>query len=229
MYQDRLMSSPDKEVTKCLEQVRVIESILEELEEEHLQSGEWPPELDAFLQNVLEFKAAEKDLYEAALGESSGKGRIKEYLSQHQGEVVTSEELSRVSGIKEFARRVRELRNERGFVIDSTRTRADLGPHEYVFVEIREQQEKSRIDGATRNEYLKENPACEHCGFNPQEHNDVVGEKRYLEVDHIKPYSDFKSPKKANSFNNLQTLCNVCHRSKGTADNMWNQRNDEDE
>lgn len=219
----RMCPSDDK-VQKTLSRARELVHSLEELEGTDVQPGAWNSRLDDFLHSVLELKDAEKELYAAALDESSGKGRIREYLKQHEGEVVTSEELSRVSGIKEFARRIRELRNEEGFVIDSTRTHADLGSHEYIFVEIRDQQRKSRLHGAIREAYLDEHPACERCGFNPKEHNEAVGEKRFLEVDHIDPYSEFDNSDEANDFDNLQTLCNVCHNSKGTSDNMWNRR-----
>jgi 5-methylcytosine-specific restriction endonuclease McrA len=218
------MASSDESVERCLDRAEEIVAVVDELQEESRGTNEWSDTLDEFIERVLAFKSAEKDLYASVLGESSGKGRIREFLKRHRGDVVTSEQLARVSGIKEYARRVRELRNEEGFVIDSTRTRADLGPHEYVLVEVRDVEKKSRITAETREAYLDEHGACERCGFDPSEHNEVVGEKRFLEVDHIEPFSEFSDSDAANAFENLQTLCNVCHDSKGTADNMWNRR-----
>lgn len=42
----------------------------------------------------------------------SGRTRILHYLQQRENEVVTGEELSRVAGIRDWARRVRELRKD---------------------------------------------------------------------------------------------------------------------
>lgn len=50
-------------------------------------------------------------------GEMSGKKRILEYLRAHTGAVVAGNELMAVSGISEYARRVRELRVEEGWPI----------------------------------------------------------------------------------------------------------------
>ena len=223
------MADTEPAVERCLEQSEQLVTVLERLQRKDLEPGTWDEDIDDFMTHMLALQDAETDLYEAVLGQRSGKGRIRAYLRQHQGDVVTSEELSRVSGIKEFARRVRELRNEEGFVIDTTRTRADLGPHEYVFVEVRDTASKSRISAGTREAYLDDHPACERCGFDPSEHNEAAGEKRYLEVDHIEPYTEFADSDAANAFENLQTLCNHCHTSKGTADNMWNRRGSDDQ
>ena len=43
--------------------------------------------------------------------ESSSRARILRYLRAYQGEVIDGDELMVVSGISEYARRIRELRN----------------------------------------------------------------------------------------------------------------------
>ena len=71
--------------------------------------------------------------------------RMLEYLQLHLGEVVSRHELAGVAGIDDWARRVRELRVEHGWRIDSNETRDDLRPGQYVLsapepdVELREQ------------------------------------------------------------------------------------------
>lgn len=60
------------------------------------------------------------------------KPRILFYLRSRVGVTVDKEELSGVSGIYEWARRVRELRVEDGWRISSDKTRDDLRPGQYV-------------------------------------------------------------------------------------------------
>jgi hypothetical protein len=60
------------------------------------------------------------------------KPRLLAYLKLTQGQVVDKDELSGVSGIHEWARRVRELRVEEGWPISSDQTRDDLRPGQYV-------------------------------------------------------------------------------------------------
>ncbi len=60
------------------------------------------------------------------------KDRILLYLQANLGVVVGKDELSGVSGIYEWARRVRELRVEDGWSISSATNRDDLRPGQYV-------------------------------------------------------------------------------------------------
>ena len=161
----------------------------------------------------------ETELYAAILDESSGKGRIREYLRDKIGEPVRSERLARISGISEYARRVRELRNEEGFVIDSTRTRSELGQNDYFVVEIREVEKKSRFSAQARFEQLEQEENCEVCGRG-KDHPEVG----YMEVDHIESFVDYDDPEKVNNPDNLRTLCNQCHHGKSASDNIANRR-----
>lgn len=63
------------------------------------------------------------------------KERILAYLRLRQGRVVTKAELSGVSGIFEWARRIRELRVEEGWPILSDKTSSTLRPGEYLLEE----------------------------------------------------------------------------------------------
>lgn len=178
--------------------------------------------IDRIIEEMQEVTELEKHLYAEAFGETDARGRIAAYLRANEHEVVTSQDISRVSGIDSYDRRLRELRNHYGFVIASTRTNAELSADEYVLVEVRDNESKRRIDSATRDEYISENPFCEKCGFRPSEHNsDEIDGNRYLEVDHIVPFESFDDSEKANDPSNLQTLCNVCHNDKGAANNRW--------
>ena len=68
-----------------------------------------------------------------ALGLPSGAhDRILRYLRLRIGEVVDKDELEGVAGISEWARRVRELREDDGWQISTNSNRGDLRPGEYV-------------------------------------------------------------------------------------------------
>lgn len=180
-------------------------------------------ELGNFVTVMQNIVTSEKELYESLFDSESAKERIAMYLKHRRREPVKSAELARIAGIKDYTRRIRELRNERGFIIATARTNAELAQDEYVLVEVRDVGDKRRLDGQTRDSYLKQNPRCEQCGFDPREHNaDDISGNRYLEVDHIKAYEKFDTSEKANDFDNLQTLCNICHNGKGSSNNRWN-------
>lgn len=63
---------------------------------------------------------------------AAGKDRLLRYLILTKGKVVDKDELSGVSGIYEWARRLRELRLEDGWSIASDKSRPDLRPGQYV-------------------------------------------------------------------------------------------------
>ena len=71
------------------------------------------------------------------LDATGAQSRILRYLQLRLGETVTKEELSGVAGIFEWARRVRELREDHGWAIHSAVTRDDLRMGEYVLVSDR--------------------------------------------------------------------------------------------
>ncbi len=58
---------------------------------------------------------------------------ILEFFLQNIGVVLTSRQIQEASGgASEWARRVRELRNEEGYQILSHKDRADLKPNQYL-------------------------------------------------------------------------------------------------
>lgn len=63
----------------------------------------------------------------------SSKQLILEYFIENLGRVLESREIQAASGgAVEWARRVRELRNEEGYQILSHKDRADLKPNQYL-------------------------------------------------------------------------------------------------
>lgn len=77
--------------------------------------------------------------HEAGITARGAQERIRQYLIMYPGTTIDSEELQVVSGIAEFARRVRELRIEQGYQIASgaspdPETGIDLKPDQYMLV-----------------------------------------------------------------------------------------------
>ncbi|MFC4448087.1 HNH endonuclease [Halorussus aquaticus] len=202
-----------------LEKAQTVVDELEAIDPEEVTRENWEDNFANYMEAIDELNDHQPDLYAAIFQESSGKGRIREYLRDKIGEPVRSERLAQISGISEYARRVRELRNQEGFVIDSTRTRSELGQNDYFVVEIRDIEEKSRISAQTRYEQLERQSNCEICGRDAH-HPDV----RYMEVDHIESFVDYDNSDAVNDPDNLRTLCNECHHGKSASDNIANRR-----
>ncbi len=71
---------------------------------------------------------------DGCFGIVSARARILQYMRGRLGEVVTKDALQGVAGISEWARRVRELREDEGWVIHSHITDLSMSPGEYRLV-----------------------------------------------------------------------------------------------
>ncbi|MGW4442318.1 HNH endonuclease [Streptomyces sp. NPDC004682] len=104
--------------------------VLERAEEASVDRGAWLE----FAAELGGWSARLRDgLNEAnkGLGIASGREAILLYLLRHVGEPVPADALAGVSGVAEWARRVRELRVESGWPIESGLTRDDLDSDHY--------------------------------------------------------------------------------------------------
>lgn len=139
----------------------------------------------------------------------SVRNKILEYFKQNIEKPVMGEELRYVANNKtEWARRVRELRTEFGWPIETKNTgRPDLPVGSYVLESSRQSPEHDRqIPDPVRGEVLRrDNYKCVKCGW---DHNDWNrSDPRHLELHHIKEHSKGGE----NTEDNLITLCTVCH------------------
>lgn len=100
-------------------------------------------------QLIAGFREAASDV-DRTFGQTSAHARLTRYLQLHVGEPVGNDELSGVAGTLEWARRLRELREDMGWVIHSNVTRDDLRPGEYVLVVDHPQPEVARIWAAAK-------------------------------------------------------------------------------
>ena len=119
-------------IRRALTEAASLADILEQAARGDLSADEWLVILatigrrEARLSRALNRVSAALDLPTGA------HDRILRYLQLRVGQVVEKEELDGVSGISEWARRVRELRVDDGWPISTNGNRDDLRPGQYV-------------------------------------------------------------------------------------------------
>lgn len=145
----------------------------------------------------------------------SSKERIRQFLLSKAGEVVTSLQISRAIGkdVTEWARRVRELRENEGWRILTHHDRADLKPGQYLLESkppINHDIKFAReISNKLRAEVLDRNGStCQMCGLAPGDEDPNTGRKVRLHIGHIK---DKNLGGKA-ELSNLRALCSSCNQ-----------------
>ena len=139
--------------------------------------------------------------------------KIRKYFIENVGKIVTTKQIRRIAGISEYARRIRELRDEEGYQIMSHNDRADLKPGQYILENTTRKPVISRcISPQLRNEILERNGyTCQRCGAGPGDADPFnPGRKIRLHIDHIKPISQGGKDTK----DNLRVLCSACNQGK---------------
>jgi len=145
------------------------------------------------------------------MAKQGARSKLRAYFLSHIGEVLDSGTLRDVAGgISEWARRVRELRDEEGFDIQTHNDRSDLKPGQYVLVSSKPKPAFERnISKETRAIVLDRNGfTCQMCGAaagepHPYDH----GRKTRLHLGHILD----KSMGGDDSPGNLRAICSVCN------------------
>lgn len=153
----------------------------------------------------------------------SGRDKMLSFLRQSIGSTVTGEELSYVSKISDWPRRMRELRTEFGWPIMTKNTgRPDLPVGYYVLVEDRQDEIHDRkIKTEDRVAALdRDGGRCVKCGW-PENRSEGDTMRNCLELHHFEHHA--KGGK--NTFDNLITLCNVHHDEVHRKDktNSWSK------
>jgi len=136
--------------------------------------------------------------------------KLRKYFLDHLGEVLDSDTLREIAGISEWARRIRELRNEEGYQILTHHDRSDLKPGQYILENPKPQPAFAReISKETRAYVLDRNGfTCQMCGAVAGEpHPYDPTRKTRLHIGHIIDKSMGGTDDPAN----LRAICSVCN------------------
>lgn len=143
------------------------------------------------------------------------KERLRQFLLANIGEVVTSMQLRDAAGtgVSEWARRVRELRDEEGWPILTNNDSASLKPGQYLLsgpppekpdlTFVRGISAKLRAEVLDRNGFT-----CQMCGLTPGDTDPATGRKVRLHLGHVKD----KSLGGKDELSNLRALCSTCNQ-----------------
>jgi HNH endonuclease len=139
------------------------------------------------------------------------RAKLRSYFLANLGKVMDSNELrDAAGGITEWARRVRELRNEEGYLILTHNDRSTLKPGEYLLETAKPQPAFERaISKETRAFVLDRNGfTCQMCGAVAGEpHPYDVTRKTRLHLGHVID----KSMGGSDEASNLRAICSVCN------------------
>jgi 5-methylcytosine-specific restriction endonuclease McrA len=143
------------------------------------------------------------------------KEKIRQFLLANIGRIVTSIEIRDAAGagVSEWARRVRELREDEGWPILTHNDSSSLKPGQYLLKQ--RPPEKSAptftrgISAKLRAEVLDRNGfTCQMCGLTPGDIDPATGRKVRLHIGHIKD----KSLGGLDELSNLRALCSTCNQ-----------------
>lgn len=143
----------------------------------------------------------------------TGKAGIRAFLLNRIGQVVSTEEVREASGNQvQYSRRLRELRDEEGWLIESHRDAGDLKPGQYRLAAPPPTNSpirfKRAVSARLRAQVLDRNGStCQMCGVAAGD-RDASDRPTQLQVGHIKP----KSEGGADELSNLRALCSVCNQ-----------------
>jgi hypothetical protein len=139
------------------------------------------------------------------------RAKLREHFLNNIGRIMDSDELREIAGgITEWARRVRELRSEEGYQIQTHNDRQDLKPGQYILEDPKPIPAFARtISKETRAFVLDRNGfTCQMCGA-------VAGEPHPYDPTrttrlHIGHTVD-KSQGGTDDSSNLRAVCSVCN------------------
>ena len=144
------------------------------------------------------------------LSKNGSRKKLRAYFLANTGRTITSTELRRVAGTSEWARRVRELRNEEGYRILTHNDRRELKPGEYLLLEPAPAPAFARtISKEVRAFVLDRNGfTCQMCGAVAGEPHPYDKSRRTrLQIGHIVD----KSMGGTDDPSNLRAVCSVCN------------------
>lgn len=150
-------------------------------------------------------------------GRTGARSRLRVHFLANIGRVMSSEELRAVAGNQsEWARRVRELRTEEGYLILTHNDRSELKPGQYLLETAKPQPAFERtLSKEARAFVLDRNGfTCQMCGAAAGEpHPFDPTRKTRLHIGHILD----KSKGGSDEISNLRAICSVCNEGAQNA------------
>jgi len=149
----------------------------------------------------------------------SARDRIGRYLSESVGQVVNRDQIDYVGKIKEGSRRLRELRDELGWPIETHIDDPSLKSSEYRLLSTdpgdrRDPSQRLYPDALRQRVFERDRYICQVCGRD-REKAEAAGDRRfYLELHHkvaVAAELDALPIDKRNEEENLITLCHSDH------------------
>ena len=137
--------------------------------------------------------------------------KLRAFFLANLGRIMNSEELrDAAGGISEWARRVRELRTEEGYEIQTHNDRSDLRPGEYILTNPNPQPAFARTISKEIRAYVLDRNGftCQMCGAVASEpHPHEPSRMVRLHIGHIID----KSQGGTDEHSNLRALCSICN------------------
>jgi 5-methylcytosine-specific restriction endonuclease McrA len=152
----------------------------------------------------------------------SGKSRIEAFLEASVGQVVDRKQIDYVSKIGEAARRVRELRDEKGWPVNSHIDESVLRPGQYRLTSVDPEDrldplQREYKEGLRQKVFERDRYTCRRCNRDRAKAEAAGDTRFYLEVHHKVALAaeEGKLPQaELNDIENLETLCHRCHREE---------------
>jgi len=141
---------------------------------------------------------------------SASRARVLRFLLKNKGRVVGSDEIRHAAGTSEWARRLRELRDEFGYAILTHKDRRELKPGQYLLeTDVRLPVLPRSISKETRAFVLERNGyTCQMCGLAAADPDPFhPGLKIRLTMGHIMD----KSKGGKDTPGNLRAVCTNCN------------------
>lgn len=152
-------------------------------------------------------------------GPGSARDRIARFLEATVRRTVTRDQIDYVGKIKEGSRRLRELRDEHGWPIETHIDDPALRPSEYRLLSTdpadrREPSQRLYPDALRQQVFERDSYTCQICGRDRRKAEAAGDSRFYLELHHRVAVADEVAslpPSERNSLENLVTLCHSDH------------------
>lgn len=142
----------------------------------------------------------------------SAKAKIKEFLLQNIGRKLSGKQIQAAAGdVTEWARRVREIRQDEGWPIVTDKDDSRLRPGEYMLTgkPPKDYTFEPGLSQRVRAEVLERNGyTCRMCGLEAGETDPETGRRVVMHIGHIvdRAHGGAVSP------DNLRALCSKCNQ-----------------